>query len=160
MLVLGPSINNFPQLVRTFQEALIILTRSQPKYLQFLNVWCIYIVHKWKYFLFNTFYLWLYSTEHLLKDHYMGYSFKLAARVLLYAPSHRKDSTYHGICYTSCRALAGMRNSLMDSPWGIDPTTLSTMSRCSTIELHLAPVHKQIHYLLEMCINSHWEVSL
>ena len=27
---------------------------------------------------------------------HMGYSFRLAARVLLYAPSHRQDSTYHG----------------------------------------------------------------
>ena len=25
----------------------------------------------------------------------MGYSFQLTARVLLYAPSHREDSTYH-----------------------------------------------------------------
>ena len=39
------------------------------------------------------------------------YSFRLAARVLLYAPSHRQDSTYHGLCYTSREALAGMRNS-------------------------------------------------
>ena len=36
----------------------------------------------------------------------MGYSFRLAARVLLYAPSHRQDSTYHGLCYTSRGALA------------------------------------------------------
>ena len=28
---------------------------------------------------------------------HMGYSFWLAARVLLYAPSHRQDSTYHGL---------------------------------------------------------------
>ena len=27
--------------------------------------------------------------------HHIGYSFQLAARVLLYAPSHRQDSTYH-----------------------------------------------------------------
>ena len=40
-----------------------------------------------------------------------GYSLRLTARVLLYAPSHRKDSTYHGICYTSRGALAGTRNS-------------------------------------------------
>ena len=40
----------------------------------------------------------------------MGYSFRLAARVLLYA-SHRQDSTYHGLWYTSCGALAGTRNS-------------------------------------------------
>ena len=37
----------------------------------------------------------------------MGYSFRLAARVVLYASSHRLDSTYHGLCYTSRRALAG-----------------------------------------------------
>ena len=43
----------------------------------------------------------------------MGYSFRLAARVLLYALSHRQDSTYHGICYTSRGALAGTRNSSM-----------------------------------------------
>ena len=34
-------------------------------------------------------------------------------RVLLYAPSHRQDSTYHGLCYTSRGALAGTRNSSM-----------------------------------------------
>ena len=27
--------------------------------------------------------------------HHIGYSFRLTARVLLYAPSHRQDSTYH-----------------------------------------------------------------
>ena len=34
-------------------------------------------------------------------------SFRLAAKVLLYAPSHRQDSTYHNLCYTSRGALAG-----------------------------------------------------
>ena len=29
----------------------------------------------------------------------MCYSFRLTARVLLYAPSHRQDSTYHSLCY-------------------------------------------------------------
>ena len=38
---------------------------------------------------------------------HIGYSFRLAARVLLYAPSHRQDGTYHGLCYTSRGALAG-----------------------------------------------------
>ena len=37
----------------------------------------------------------------------MGYSFRLAAKVLLYASSHRQDNTYHGLCYTSRGALAG-----------------------------------------------------
>ena len=44
---------------------------------------------------------------------HIGYSYRLAARVLLYAPSHRQDNTYHGLCYTSRGALAGTRNSLM-----------------------------------------------
>ena len=66
----------------------------------------------------------LYAVGHMVKDHsdsergnqlhhYMGYSFRLAARVPLYAPSHRQNSTYHGLCYTSHGALAGMRNSSM-----------------------------------------------
>ena len=44
---------------------------------------------------------------------HIGYSYRLTARVLLYAPSHRQDSTYHGLCYTSRGALAGTRNSSM-----------------------------------------------
>ena len=47
---------------------------------------------------------------------HIGYSFRLAARVLLYAPSHRQDSTYHDLCYTSRGALAGTRSSSMGSP--------------------------------------------
>ena len=42
---------------------------------------------------------------------HIGYSYRLTERVLLYAPSHRQDSTYHGLCYTSRGALAGTRNS-------------------------------------------------
>ena len=98
----------------------------------------------------------------------MGYSFRLTARVILYAPSLRQDNTYHGLCYTSRRALAGTRNSSMGpphegsirrpiAPWanaltyivtwrrtyeiaqsGIDPTTHRTKSRHSTTKLGLA----------------------
>ena len=89
------------------------------------------------------FYLWLYGVRHMVKNHsdsereetcchHMGYSFRLTARVLLYAPSHRQDSTYHGLCYTSRGALAGTRNSPNGStPWRIDPTTHRTMSERS-----------------------------
>ena len=42
--------------------------------------------------------------------HRIGYSYRLTARVVLYVPSHRQDNTYHGLCYTSCGALAGTRN--------------------------------------------------
>ena len=74
----------------------------------------------------NTFYLRLYGVTHMVKDHsdsergreetccrHMGYFFRLAARVLLYASSHRQDSTYHSLCYTSRGTLAGTRNSSM-----------------------------------------------
>ena len=47
---------------------------------------------------------------------HIGYSYRLTARVLLYAPSHRQDNTYHGLCYTSRGALAGSRNSSMGPP--------------------------------------------
>ena len=47
---------------------------------------------------------------------HIGYSYRLAARVLLYAPSHRQNNTYHGLCYTSRGALAGTRNSSMGPP--------------------------------------------
>ena len=32
--------------------------------------------------------------------HHIGYYYWLTARVLLYAPSHRQDTTYHSLCYT------------------------------------------------------------
>ena len=44
---------------------------------------------------------------------HIGYSYRLTARVLLYAPSHRQDNTYHGLCYTCRGALAGTRYSSM-----------------------------------------------
>ena len=69
----------------------------------------------------NTFYLiWpLSGVGHMVKDYSdseRGYSFRLSARVLLYASSHRQDNTYHGLCYTSRGTLAGTRNSLMGPP--------------------------------------------
>ena len=54
--------------------------------------------------------------EEIRCRHYMGYCFRLAARVLLYASSDRQDSTYYGNCYTSRGALAGRKNSSMGPP--------------------------------------------
>ena len=67
----------------------------------------------------NTFYLRLYGvrTTQIARDEtrccHIGYSFRLAARVLLYGSSHRQESTYHGLCYTSRGSLAGTRNRSM-----------------------------------------------
>ena len=47
---------------------------------------------------------------------HIGYYVRLTARVLLYAPSHREDSTYHGLCYTSRGELAGTRSSSVGPP--------------------------------------------
>ena len=47
---------------------------------------------------------------------HIGYSFRLTARVISYAPSHRQDSTYQGLCYTSRTSLAGMRNGSIGHP--------------------------------------------
>ena len=58
--------------------------------------------------------IWLRTTIPIARKEtrcrHIGYSYRLTARVLLYAPSHRQDSTYHGLCYTSRGALAGTRN--------------------------------------------------
>ena len=63
--------------------------------------------------------IWLRTTQIAREEtrcRHMSYTFRLAARVLLYSPSHRQDNTYHGLCYTSRGALAGTRNSSMDPP--------------------------------------------
>ena len=71
---------------------------------------------------------------------HIGYSYRLTARVLLYAPSHRQDNTYHSLCYTSRGALAGTRNSSMGPPHeGSIRRTHRTMSERSTSELRPAP---------------------
>ena len=63
--------------------------------------------------------IWLRTIPIVRKEtrcRHIGYSYRLTARVLLYAPFHRQDNTYHGLCYTSGGALAGTRNSSMGPP--------------------------------------------
>ena len=67
---------------------------------------------------------------------HIGYSYRLTARVLLYASSHRQDITYHGLCYTSRGALAGTRNSSIGYYWpfhsvGVVLPDLSVDSSCA-----------------------------
>ena len=92
----------------------------------------------------NTFYLRLYGVRHMVKDHSdseKGNSYRLTARVLLYAPSHRQDNTYHGLCYTSRGALAGTRNSSMGPPH--EGSTHRIISERYTSELRPAPCKEQ-----------------
>ena len=74
----------------------------------------------------NPFYLRLYGVRHMVIDHSDSERgnplpphrlfFPISSKGSLYAPSHRRDSTYHGLCYTSRGALAGTRNSSMGPP--------------------------------------------
>ena len=70
--------------------------------------------------------------------HYMGYSFRLAARVLLYAPSLRQDSRYHGLCYTSRGTLAGTRNIYIS---GLRATSMAKLG-CPGYHLGCPPVFR------------------
>ena len=93
------------------------------------------------------FILRLYGVGHMVKDHsdntryrHLCYSFRLTARVLLYAPSHRQDRTYHGFCYKSRGALVGTRNSSMGPPHeGSIRRHIAPRANALTTELHLAP---------------------
>ena len=70
----------------------------------------------------------------------IGYCYRLTARVILYAPSHRQDSTYHGLCYTSSGALAGTRNSSMGPPYeGSIRRPIAPRANALTSELRPAP---------------------
>ena len=81
---------------------------------------------------------------------HIGYYFRLAARVLSYAPSHRQDSTYHGLCYTSREALAGTSNSSMGPPHeGSIRRPIAPWANALTTELHLAP-YRMIHSMLNI----------
>ena len=79
--------------------------------------------------------------------HYIGYSYRLAARVLLYALSHRQNSTYHSICYFKCGAWLEFVFISMGPPRGIDLMTHCTMSGRSVTELLLAARRNSFHFL-------------
>ena len=69
----------------------------------------------------STHFIYGYMASDSVKDHSdsergnplppRGILFPINSKGFLYAPSHRQDSTYHGLCYTSRGALAGTRNS-------------------------------------------------
>ena len=81
----------------------------------------LYLTKHWTHFIhgYMASDIWLRTILIVRKEtrcRHIGYSYRLTARVLLYAPSHRQDNTYHGLCYTSRGALAGTRNSSMGPP--------------------------------------------
>ena len=98
----------------------------------------------------NTFYLRLHGVTHMVNDQslpreetrcrHMGYSFRLAARVLLYASSHKHDNTYHGLCYTSRGTLAGTGNNSMGPPHEGSYTELHLAVLCLKLTVMLYTV--------------------
>ena len=58
-----------------------------------------------------------------------GLLFLISGKGSLYAPSHRQDSTYHGICESSCGALTGTRN----SSWVHHGGSIGWGVRCSSM---------------------------
>ena len=95
---------------------------------------------------------------------HIGYSYRLTARVLLYASSHWQDSTYHGLCYTSCGALSGTRNSSMGPPHEESiRRPIAPWADALTTELHLTPMRDQtsdpLHHewmFYHWATSSHW----
>ena len=82
--------------------------------------------------------IWLRTILIVIKEtrcRHIGYSYRLTARVLLYAPSHRQDNTYHGLCYTSREALAGARNSINGSTWSSKQVSVMNRLICSRLYL-------------------------
>ena len=73
--------------------------------------------------------------------------------VLLYAPSHRQDSTYHSLCYTSRGALAGTRNSYIKK-------AIINKSICSGGVIKFCFTHgSRCHYTKSNPIDDHSNIS-
>ena len=69
----------------------------------------------------NTFCLWLNGVRHMIKDQLdsergnllpqHGLLFLISSMGCFICIIHRQNSTYHGLCYNICGAMAEMRNS-------------------------------------------------
>ena len=70
--------------------------------------------------------------------HHMGYSFRLTARVLLYAPSHRQDSTYQS--FVSPVVEHWLEREIAHE--GSIRRPIAPWANALTTELHLAPKFK------------------
>ena len=84
---------------------------------------------------------------------HIGYSYRLTAMVLLYAPSHRQDNTYHGLCDTSRGALAGTRNSSM-GPAHEGSIRRPTAPRANALPLSYVPLLNKQTNKYKTTINS------
>ena len=91
--------------------------------------------------------------------HHIGYSFRIAARVLLYAPSHRQDNIYHILCYTYHGALAGTRIPVPDSMGNIIyigylNATLCTPSCKSMWDIYIYLKYQTLFWVMNKISNT------
>ena len=112
----------------------------------------------------STLYLRLYGVGHMVKIareetrcRHMGYSFRLAARVLLYAPSHRQGNIYYGLCYTSRGTMVGTRLSRRRHIRDCDQTycilLLILLSDWKVVVNVLIPGHRQLLWSVEWFLH-------
>ena len=84
--------------------------------------------------------IWLRTIPIVRKEtrcRHIGYSYRLTARVLLYAPSHRQDNTYHDLCYTSRGALTATRNTATTTTTITAAATTTTTTTTRLLQLQL-----------------------
>ena len=84
---------------------------------------------------------------------YMGYSFWSAARVLLYASSHRQDITYHSLCTPVVEHWLERET----AQWVHHEGSIRTISKCS---YHGATSHSPQHRLICPCLHFNEECVL
>ena len=87
---------------------------------------------------------------------HIGYSYRLSARVLLYAPSHRQDNTPRPLLHQLWSTGWNEKWLNGSTPWRIDPTTHRTMSERSTSELCHAPLFNDAHFIYGYMVSYIW----
>ena len=74
--------------------------------------------------------------------HYMGYSFFVSSKGFFkYIQPLKQDRKYHSLCLTSRGALAGIRNSSIGPPRGIDQTTYCTSLKNKYLKVYYQDFH-------------------
>ena len=78
----------------------------------------------------------------------MCYFLQLAAKYLLYAPTHREDSIYHSVSYTSCGILAGMSKYKLDEAGLVG----NSFTSCTAVQTSI----KGFCFLLLSKLQTYW----
>ena len=103
----------------------------------------------------NTFYLRLCGVGHMVKDHSDSEKGNpINSKSSFYALSHRQDSTYHGLCYTSRGALAeANRSSLQGRVYLLDQPPGTLFTSLINHQVHCLPLDQPLGTLFTSLIN-------